>query len=111
MAGALKLLTLSTFFPEITMRQRTFPVYADPGHAWIKVPKTFLSFVLGHEWRLNFSSCSHERGEHVYLEEDRDASVLIEACKVAGVSYKLHPVSCCARRYSRIRNYSPLLSA
>ena len=94
------------------MKTRTFPVYADPGHAWVKVEKAFLEQLLGPQWRKQFTCFSYERGDHVYLEEDQDAATFVEACRSAGIeptwrsshaNWRSH-----ANRYSRIRSYAPL---
>jgi hypothetical protein len=88
------------------MKKRTFAVYADPAHAWIKVPKAFLVRIIGSDWRRHFTCFSYERGDSVYLEEDQDATTLIIACRCAGVD----PVwrHSCSNRPSRIRSYAPL---
>jgi hypothetical protein len=88
------------------MKTRTFLVYSDPGHAWVKVPKPFLARILGSTWRQAFTSCSYERGVHAYLEEDEDAARLITHCRAAGIEPVFKEGSTCAKRYSRIRNYS-----
>lgn len=62
----------------------------DPGHGWIKVPLTLLN-----EWHLldHITSYSYirlgTRESFAYLEEDRDASVFMDAAKQRGVSIKL----------------------
>lgn len=88
------------------MKTRTFSVFADPGHAWVKVEKAFLERIVGPQWRKHFTCYSYERGDSVYLEEDQDATTLILACRCAGID----PVwrHSHANRYSRIRNYAPL---
>lgn len=88
------------------MKTRTFPVYADPGHAWVKVKKTFLERIVGPQWRKQFTCFSYERGDYVYLEEDQDACLLVIACRNAGID----PVwrHSHSDRPSRIRSYAPL---
>lgn len=90
------------------MKSRTFPVYSDPGHAWTKVPKAFLTQIIGANWRSVFSSFSYERGEYVYLEEDEDTAHFINRCRAAGIEPVLKNSST-GTKYSRIRNYRPLL--
>jgi hypothetical protein len=88
------------------MKTRTFTVYADPGHLWVKVEKAFLERIIGAQWRKAFTCFSYERGDHVYLEEDQDAASLIKACRSAGIepAWRSHHTD----RISRIRSYAPL---
>jgi len=90
------------------MKTRTFPVYSDPGHAWVKVPIAFLTEVVGLQWRTHFTCFSYERGAYVYLEEDQDARTFIDWCRTAGIEPVFKEGSSCASRYSRIRNYAQL---
>ena len=84
------------------MKTMTFHFYADPGHGWLKV-KTALLNKLGIEQEV--SSYSYVRGEYVYLEEDCDASIFIDALKTSGVEPKyVEHVN--LTKQSRIRNYS-----
>jgi hypothetical protein len=89
-------------------RARVFLVYADPGHAWVKVPKSFLPRVGGDQWRRHFTAFSYESTHHVFLEEDRDAARFIELCKQEGITPVLKEGSTCANRQSRIRSYRTL---
>lgn len=88
------------------MKTRTFAVYADPGHAWVKVEKAFLEQILGSHWRKQFTCFSYERGDHVYLEEDQDAATLMAACRSAGIEPKGRYSH--TDRPSRIRSYASL---
>lgn len=88
--------------------QRTFLIYADPGHAWIKVSKAFLSRTFGERWRQLFTCFSYERNQHVYLEEDQDAAVFVNRLRDLGIEPVFKEGGNCANRYSRIRNYPPL---
>jgi hypothetical protein len=90
------------------MKTRTFPVYSDPGHAWVKVPIAFLTEVVGLQWRKHFTCFSYERGAYVYLEEDQDAPRFVKQCRAAGIEPVFKEGSSCASRYSRIRNYAQL---
>lgn len=90
------------------MKTRTFPVYSDPGHAWVKVSKAFLARIIGPQWRSVFTPFSYERGDYVYLEEDVDAGRLVHWCKSNGITPVFKEGSTCAARYSRIRGYSVL---
>lgn len=90
------------------MKTRTFLVYADPGHAWVKVSKAFLARIIGPHWRSVFTPFSYERGAFVYLEEDCDAGRFANWCKANGITPVFKEGSTCATRYSRIRGYSVL---
>ena len=83
-------------------RKRTYNLYCDPGHAWLKVPKKDLDL-------LNLSNkithYSYMRGSFAYLEEDRDLSVFLDALKQQGGEFKVNTHS--ANKSSRIRNYQP----
>jgi hypothetical protein len=81
-----------------------FDVYNDPGHGWLKVPfKDIVDLGLVN----NISSFSYTRGDYVYLEEDRDASLFLE--KLAEVNkvdiktfmFREHHTN----RSSKIRSY------
>lgn len=90
------------------MKRRTFYVYSDPGHSWVKVPKSFLEVHLGEHWRKVFTSFSYERGDYVYLEEDCDAYTFSKRIRDAGIEPIYKEGSSCSSKYSRIRNYQPL---
>jgi hypothetical protein len=77
-----------------------FPFYADPGHGWIKVPKTLLK-KLGIE--KNISSYSYMRKENVYLEEDCDLAKFLHAMKRIGSTVTFNESH--TNRSSKIRNY------
>lgn len=74
----------------------------DPGHGWISV-KRDLVVKLGISDKI--SDFSYQRGASVYLEEDCDAGLLIDALKAHGIDYqvisshtdKRHPI----RSYER----------
>ena len=77
-----------------------YKVYADPGHAWVRVLKTELaSLGIAN----SVSSYSYQRGEFAYLKEDCDASLWLAAKQHLG-----HDVTFSAahtNNQSRIRNY------
>ena len=91
----------------VMSRTRTFEVFSDPAHAWIKVSKRDLHDLFGRFWRKHFSACSHERGDYVYLEEDQDAAMFVDQLKFQKIDFKFkeHKSS---ESFSRIRRYSPL---
>ena len=81
--------------------QKTFPSYSDPQHGWAKVPRSLLV-------ELNIlseiTSCSYQRGQFVYLEEDCDLGTFIKAYEAATGS-KPSFKSSWTNNQSRIRGY------
>ena len=56
--------------------------YADPGHAWVKVPHHMIRDLgIGSK----ISRFSYMDRDHAYLEEDCDAALLIEKLRDQGV--------------------------
>jgi len=82
------------------MKTKTYNAYADPGHAWVKVKLAELAKL---DLLDSISSFSYVRGDNAYLEEDRDAGVLVDALEARGVEpkFKFHHTD----RQSRIRGY------
>ena len=83
------------------MKTKTYNVYADPSHAWVKVRIAELD-KLGISRYI--SEFSYVRGNHAYLEEDRDAGILVDALEARGVDpkFRFHHTD----RQSKIRGYS-----
>lgn len=85
---------------------RKFDFYSDPSHGWLKVQRKEL-VELGIETQI--SGYSYQKGDAVYLEEDRDASIFIDAweaknrIKLMNSQINFHIVD----RASRIRTYQP----
>ena len=50
---------------------------ADPGHAWLKIPRTAYDASNVHA-----SPCSYRDAEYVYLEEDCDAPAFMKAADI-----------------------------
>ena len=72
-------MTMESIFNSIEVRPShgmEFLVFTDPGHAWVRVPKS-LAHDLGIEGRV--SSYSYQDSEFLYLEEDCDALLFINA--------------------------------
>ena len=82
------------------MKTKKYDVYADPGHAWLKVKRTELD-KLGIADEI--SSYSYQRGDHVYLEEDCDLSRFMVAMEANGVKVTFREYV--GNKTSRIRNY------
>lgn len=80
--------------------QKTFTFYNDPGHGWLKAPRTLLEN-LGIADKV--SSYSYQRGADVFLEEDCDATLLVKALRERGIEPKF--VDKYSDKSSKIRNY------
>lgn len=82
------------------MSNKTFTMYTDPGHGWLKVPVKLIA-ELGI--KDSITGYSHMSLTHVYLEEDKDAGTFIKAFEANGnkVSIKESYSS-----KSRIREYA-----
>jgi hypothetical protein len=80
----------------------TFDFISDPGHGCLKVNTRDL-FALGLT-PADFSSYSYRLGDDLYLEEDCDASRLMEAAKAAGIVIQLKPFY--SNKNSKIRGYA-----
>jgi Leu/Phe-tRNA-protein transferase len=83
------------------MKPKTFDVYTDPGHGWVKVPRKFLVELGIHK---QVSHYSYQRGAFAYLEEDADATLFFNTLKTRGilVDQRLHSTD----RSSKIRSYA-----
>ena len=76
-------------------------VFADPGHAWARIPKAKL-VALGIADKI--SPYSYMNGANAFLEEDCDLSVLVVALRDRGYEIKFNESH--ANKQSKIRNYS-----
>lgn len=66
-----------------------FTFHSDPGHAWLEVPKSLAIEILGLRY-LQISSFSYETDVALYLEEDCDAPLFLEACREKSYFYRFH---------------------
>jgi len=83
------------------MKTRSFSIYHDPSHAWVKVPKKLLND-LDIVDKIKVSS--YMRGEYAYLEEDEDLSTFVDAMvEKKSIVVKLN--SFYTDKQSRIRKY------
>jgi hypothetical protein len=77
-----------------------FRAFSDPGHGWLRVPYSELE-------RLDIADkitrYSYQKGDNVFLEEDRDLTTFLEARKARNEPVKIQTVS--IDRSSRIRSY------
>lgn len=83
------------------MKTKNYDVYADPGHAWLKVKIAELD-KLGITDKI--TDYSYVRGGCAYLEEDCDAGVFIDALNARGIEpkFKFHHTD----NRSKIRGYA-----
>jgi len=87
----------------MTIRKLTLIHYTDPGHGWLKVPKRVLAEL---DYLKEVSSYSYERNNHVYLEEDKDATGFLKLLESKNIKYKIRGLS--TNKQSKIRSYRPV---
>lgn len=75
-------------------------VYADPGHAWARVPFKLL-YKLGIQDKI--TRYSYMRRGYAYLEEDCDLSTLIKALQEKGIEFSFDEKH--TNKRSKIRSY------
>lgn len=77
-----------------------YKFYSDAGHGWVAVKRQELAD-LGI---LNqISGCSYQKGKTAYLEEDCDATILVNKLKELDITYAFTEKYC--KGQSPIRNY------
>lgn len=81
-----------------------FNFYQDPGHGWVKVPKSLLK-KLGIDEKI--TAFSYMRGDFAYLEEDLDLGTFMSAMKASGKHVYLDGSH--TNRSSKIRSYDAYL--
>jgi len=59
-------------------------IYEDRGHAWAKVKRTLLQRL---KLEAHVSPYSYQKGDYVYLEEDVDLGLLVNALNRQGIGY------------------------
>jgi hypothetical protein len=80
---------------------RTFAFIQDPGHGWLRVPKAeFDAMAISDK----ISDCSYQSDKYVFLEEDVDMGVFMEARETRGIVTKTKPYQNKSRE-SKIRKY------
>ena len=77
-----------------------FNYFVDPGHGWVEADRLLLK-LLGITDRI--SAYSYQNRDKVYLEEDCDADVLVEALKAKGITIKLDRIY---QEVTPIRDYA-----
>jgi hypothetical protein len=82
--------------------QKTFDFISDPGHGWVKVPKTMLADLLISQ---EITRYSYQRDAFAYLEEDLDATTFHQAYeKCFGFPPKYRERNA-GQKQSRVRGY------
>lgn len=82
------------------MKHFTVTFYSDPGHSWAKCRREVLKN-LGIANKV--SAYSYQRGDYVYLEEDCDYPLLVDALRQRNTRIKC--VERISNNTSRIRGY------
>lgn len=81
----------------------SYTIYADAGHAWLKVKKSEL-FAMGIADKI--TPFSYQYGEYAYLEEDCDLSTFAEAYGVEKWQAIKNKIPLKMSEFSRIRTYA-----
>lgn len=82
----------------------SFDFIADPGHGWLKVTVQDLAALKLSP--TDFSTYSYRNNDALYLEEDSDAGIFINAWRAANPNKQIKFRERVAReRQSRVRNY------
>lgn len=68
----------------------TYNFHSDPGHGWLEVNREELALLHIDD---AISSYSYEAGNKVYLEEDCDAALFINALENLGVKFTFHSIT------------------
>lgn len=83
-------------------KEITLKFHSDPGHGWLEVSKSMARLHLREKY-LQITCYSHMRGNLLYLEDDCDAPLLIQAMREAGFNVKYEELN--TDDYSPIRQY------
>jgi len=78
-----------------------FEMFSDPSHSWLKVPIQFLDTL---KIKRKISHFSYVKENFVYLEEDCDFPLFVQAMQDEGRSFEI--VEHHSNRMSRIRSYN-----
>ena len=77
--------------------------FSDPGHAWLEVSKSLLKQLDVEQQISSFSYVNHS-SDMVYLEEDSDAGIFMDAAKQAGIEISFDEIH---QENTPIRSYLP----
>jgi len=81
---------------------KKYKFYSDAGHGWLAVKRDELNAL---NLLNKISEYSYQKGQTVYLEEDCDAGLFIEAKKQQGQTTNIDNIINTRSDYSPIRNY------
>ena len=88
----------------LKMPSRTVNFHADAAHGWLRV---LYSDLVELGIAAAITNYSYQSGDWVYLEEDQDATVYMNAAEAAGwpveISYAPHVARSCIRGYPSYR--------
>jgi hypothetical protein len=68
----------------------TYTFHTDPGHGWLEVSRSELAMLHIDD---AISAYSYQSGDKVYLEEDCDASLFVDALECLGVKFSYNVVT------------------
>jgi len=68
----------------------TYNFHSDPGHGWLEVSREELAMLHIDD---AISAYSYQRGDKVYLEEDCDAGLFVNALENLGVKFTFTSVT------------------
>jgi len=73
------------------MKQIQLNFFSDPGHGWLEVSKTLLE-ELDIKQKISHFSYMGRYNDMVYLEEDCDAGIFMDAAKAAGIEVSFNEI-------------------
>ena len=82
---------------------KTFMLYSDPGHGWLRVKMSEID-ALGIRDKISTYSYVSKDGRFAYLEEDMDAVTFCEAFRAAYPGVEFRSKESISNSRSRIRN-------
>jgi hypothetical protein len=68
------------------MSNLTLSFHTDPGHGWLGIDRATARKILGKSYRRISPYSYQDRYGMLYLEEDCDAGLLLNACKEQGIA-------------------------
>jgi hypothetical protein len=68
----------------------TYNFYSDPGHGWLEVSREELAMLHIDD---AISQYSYQSGDKIYLEEDCDASLFVDALENIGIKFTFNSIT------------------
>ena len=68
------------------MTNLTLSFHTDPGHGWLAIERATARKILGKSYSRISPYSYQDRYGMLYLEEDRDAGLLLGACREQGIA-------------------------